>query len=669
MVILDILFDVYDTKQFISLSIIDNKIFDDSNICVHKLYPKPVSNLYFYKIQFHDYKYENKFKVENRSFCKEIVSATYNIYVCIDIDAVCKNMCEDKQLQNNFDKLIKKIQESDLNKQHNYNISPPNVKEYINDRYMFPNEYICDNYYVLNNNYVYDAHLKKIVTYQESEKNIFKRKGCIFQTNNVKKFIESEFFNIDIPTLIIMPTGMVNYWKLRSENFELVSFADCTDLVIKLHLIDKKYEQIIIHELHNSYIESIKNIAVFANCNFVWIINSLPLRYYFSTKITPIKISINKLIILTNLWVDLDKYMVPVKNVTCKTYSFGLYRFLVTKLQNMYCVVNYENSYDDIIKTDIVLSKDEKYIHDLILKYYNNWLYNLTTDPKNRYSTVSYEYNNKILHKINNTFFLLLTSIFQKKNISEYFYNKIDNLLKQSNYIKNEIKCMITNYETVNKVSNIVNIYSKFNSNKWLCDHIKILDSKIKKLSEVNSMYEYHKQFASYNKYDTPVCLICDYCNGTETVLDKVTLSEKYSMVKYMCGHGACLECFFGTLSNNNRCHLCNCCITVDNVVIIEDQIVSSIITYLNTFTEKTLVVTSLRINDYVQQINPKIDVLNIRSYTIHNFINKNRNFVNLIILCSSDQPVSDNNEINSIVEHYKLFNVELKVIELLAQI
>src|SRR5690606_9658656 len=103
-------------------------------------------------------------------------------------------------------------------------------------------------------------------------------------------------------TLIILPTNMTKLWP----KYHKITFDELLGLKqssIK-NLKRKNFIRIIIHECHIQFLAAIKNLVDKICCNTVWIINSLPLRYYFSVDKTPEKLNINDLATLTNLWLN-----------------------------------------------------------------------------------------------------------------------------------------------------------------------------------------------------------------------------------------------------------------------------------------------------------------------------------------------------------------------------
>lgn len=644
----------------------------DKYDAIWTLTPTPIKNYFDYKIIFADYKYDDIYLPVRKSYCKQVIASIYEIYVYLDMDNIYES-CDNIILHNSLGKLFTSLQIQQLRKKYRFNIDctdninctdNTNLIRFINNKYQSREMILPWNFFIINNKYVFDFTDNLCSNIDYVEKKLFERYGCIIETNNVINTLRSNLFDLTKKTLVIVPLNMSNMWAGINTNIKisLITHDKFTSMNYDDILKMGSFDQIIFNESYEIYIKKISGLLKSTNCKYFWIINSLPIRYYFGTEYTPAKLKLSDLEKIISLW-----YVnVIVDNIESDD---SIIRYLTTQLQNIYLIVNYDNINNKLIDDQyhISLSAYENDMYRKLYNVYNNWIYNLSGDPNNKYSTINKKKSSIIEERLFNTFLILMMSTIPKSNSSEFFINYINEFTDRGNNLVCIYDRYISNYSLVNKTSesfNYLSDYSNYSNNNHskIQTHINSLIDKKDTLLRSLTRYKNFCQKDFYSKYDDTTCQIC--CLNDP--------SEKLTMVKFICGHSFCLDCTIGIISTKNECPYCKEPITVDKIAIIEDTITikdltisgkKKFINYLNSMMGSILVITDSNIRHIASTSNVKIKILNIYNQTIAQYIKKSQ--VSNVVFVTSPTDIKSHRikqEINNLIGYYHSLNNRPKI-------
>lgn len=617
----------YDLVYIPQSGIIINNF--DSEI-IYEFEELEMSNFFYFRIEFDKYKYDKYYQPTTQSYTNKLSKRIYNLFLYLNLDVIYQNR-DNKTLCRKLTYYFSILQIEDIQKKKIYNIGEKKLNYFFDYRNL-NNMYIIPWYYFrINNDLVFDLKQKKLISSDETKRNQFKRKGGIIETNNVRKLINNIFVPND-KILVIIPNNMTDLWT----NTHKITYNELlllNELDIK-KLQNKKFKQIVIHECHIIFLTDIKKLVNRLECNNIWIINSLPLKYYFENNSN--KLTINELFTITNLW---SNFTLSEK----KKYKTELIRLLFTKLNQYYAIINYKMDYSCINTIKLPLMPLEMNIYREFMKYYNNWRNNLTNDPDNHYSFTTIKKNNKIETKIYNAVITLILSIVEKNNIPNFFESNTKIILKKTIDLNKNLDQMLNKYYFLNKMS-----YHKIMNNEIIDfnDILSNLQDK-KKITEIKiNNYQRYLEGTVYTAFEDNLCPIC-------------YSSDNITMTKLICGHTICLECIFGTIKKSNKCPICGEFINIHKIAIIKEttpNYVSNIVKYLKKLTKTSIILTDLyMIDNLLTNLKYNTNIINITKPTTLNKINKIKKIENIIILTTPKKIMP--NEIDKIINYYSLLN------------
>ena len=665
----------------------------NSKELLYKLPEKEMTRFFYFRIEFDSYKYANYYQPKTDVYKEEMTSRVYNLVLYLNLTTIMRDKGFTKSLYHKLSHYLASIQMKDIQCKKDYHTDEDNINYFINYRntnamYIIP--WYCVK---LNNNIVFDLKQKKIML--TNTKNInkicFKRKGGIIETNNVRKLIKTYFrvtklqlpnlndlFNqqqmddLDskalvtcsikqsIPTrpgktLIILPSNMVDLWP----GYNILTYDKL--LVLKNsdieYLRSGNFGQVIVHECYVQVLPHIKSLVALLDCEQVWIINSLPLRYYFATDKTPSKLNVNDLASITNLWLNFG-------TGEKRRYKTELIRLLLTKFNQFYTIINYKTELD-FFHIRLGATPFEKYIYTELNKSYHNWKSKLTNDKENKYSFTTKEKNNAIESKIFNTVVSLMTSVVKSNQIGQYFEPIIKKSLVKINKMNTKIKELVDVYQQVS-TSKTYKIHS--------CD-IDEFNYIFNELKENDTMTK--SMIANYNRYLTGTI----YQDLEDNACPICYSSDELVKTKLICGHCICIECILSSLKSSTKCPVCNEHINTQKIAIMQESLVcqnsdvdksklipqaysSNLLNLLKNFDRMTVILTNLSAFDNLVDDDYKMNVINVSNKNVSDKIKKIYNVDQIILLvapkCMYNK--STEKEFYHIINYFKLFNKKPKI-------
>ena len=611
---------------------------------LYKFIELEATNYFYFKIEFSHYQYILLYQPKSLSYKNVVAKRIYNLYLYLNISAISNISNISKTLNRKLTHYFTMLQIKEIKEKKNYHTNEKTIGQYINYRYL-NNFYLIPWYhYRINSNHVFDLKHKTLLGAKHVTKINCKRKGCIIETNNVVKLIQTDYFQVTREkTLIILPSNMVNLWPnaltLTYDQFLCFSKEDANNIR------NQNISQIIIHECHEQFLVGIKNLVDIIKCKYIWVINSLPLRYYFSADQTPTKLKINELATISNLWFNFSK-------IEKKKYKTEIIKMLLTKLNQMYTIVKYNTNYTDIDTIKLPMTDFEKYTHGIFNTYYENWKNKLTNDPNNIYSITTKKKNTKIESKIYNAVITLITSVVSDTHVPIFFKNSIKNILNKTIKVNVRLDCLIKNYYEANKTTRYKNTDNDIiNFDYILAD----LNDKKNKTNTRISNYKRYLDGTVYHSFNDKCCPIC-------------YSSEDLIKSKLICGHFICLDCILSTLSSSSKCPVCNEFININKIAIIEDTInnyYSNIMSYIKNINNTTLLLTDLTAStNIIHNTKYKNNIIDINKSNVMNKIKKIQKIDNIVLLITPENMISPNilEELEKVIGFFQLFNKKPKI-------
>lgn len=367
----------------------NNQIINpDTNSIIYSFEYSEFSNYFYITLEYFDFKIKNN-----------IYKSYYYIMINIKKKTTNKQFLEALQ----YYLILSKIYNLKSKKSYIQN----NINDFIKLR---SNELMSiEPWFTIKiGNYYFDLKKSKFIDEKDLIKSYFNYYGGIIESNDVKRIIP----NFDPNSLIIVPNNMTQLYTNCITYDNIIENAQPS--------LDeneyKKYETLIIHEFDISYIYIIKDLINNIQPKFIWIINSLPLKYYFDQKI-----KINEISKLSNIWINFD-----TKNR--KKYKTDLYNLFFNNFNKYYAIFNYDLDIKIPIYK-ISLTKFEKDLFNSINEFYLNWKLKLD-------SVISESKDNKIKSKIFNTFLILILNIQSQSTVFNFFkenYNQDIDIYNKDN--------------------------------------------------------------------------------------------------------------------------------------------------------------------------------------------------------------------------------------------
>lgn len=623
-------------------------------------FEKPEIKKYFHiTLDFDSYQYDYFYLNQTDFYQKKLSRRVYKVTMNLDLKKILKNRFLPASLEESLVYYFCIGQAYELSKIKKYTINQSQVFSFIKYRSENLMYFIDWKYFRINEDYVFDLKEKSIVKSNIIKKIKFKRKGGIIETNNVKMIVQKHFYSMD-NLLVILPSTMTNIWpenifKITYDNLINLKKSEIKDLYTKAKQT-KTIKTIIIHECHIQFLVGLKYICNILDCETIWVINSLPLNFYFSFEKTPTLLNINDLSTLSNLWMCFS--------LTEKTIRKSeLQRLFFTKLDQYYAKVYYKNKiFDKYPVIKFKLEPMEKLIYDEFFKYFDCWKKNLHGDTNNIYSTSTLKKNNKLECKIFNSVINLITSVVKNENISLFFKKKIEDTLEITKDIDTKIKNLDKTYNQLNTPENFnfVTMTVLEDAITKISDKKTLIQTKIDTYKNYakNQIYETTQTAQTIQTKDPSNCLIC---YGNENLI----------FTKLICNHLICLECIISSLSQNKYCPVCREYINIQKIAIVYETIKnysSNLNGYLQDLTPETVIITDL---DGLSNISciylNKINVLNINDKNISNKIKNINQVTNILIFTCPEKIISKKNlqKLNQIIQYFSLLNKKINFCKL----
>ncbi|AGF85215.1 hypothetical protein QJ854_gp567 [Moumouvirus goulette] len=408
--------------------------------------------------------------------------------------------------------------------------------------------------------------------------------------------------------------------------YDVVYYQDLESIRIK-NLKIKNYERVILHECYVIDLPIIKKIIRSIKINCIWIINSLPIKFYFNEIKNS---SINNLFSYLNIWLNFSE---TVKN----KHKIDAVKHIYTNLNDSYFIMKYpEKIYTTL---PIKPSNIEQLIHDFYIKIYNNWINNLTNNPNNIYSSCSKEKNKLIKTKIFNSIILLSTAVINKETINIFFHEKVKKILQACEKTKNQLENCYNKYKYADQIT-----YIKL-TQQDIININEIMDDIKKKINvdKIISNYTRYNRNEHYKIFDEK----CPICYGEEEIIK----------TKLICGHDVCLECIMNIIPNSKYCPICNEYINLNKIAIITNEKESDLIKLLNDTEKNTLILTNISIN--TNYLSNEINIINFTKNNTYTKILQINNIKNIIVLTTPKKYMSkkDIYLLDKIISHYEIFN------------
>lgn len=637
--------DKTDLFYCVSKGIIYNKI---KNKIVYQLKYTEIPRYFNFNLEFESYQSNKIYQSNTNTYKNTIIGSIYNLVLYIDIHNL---FCDRFRINNKVLKILCYyliiIQIRQLKTNKSYNITKENLPFKINDIINNPIQLIPWNLFLLGKNITLDLKNIKLVTNKQIPKKKFQKTGCIFESNNIDKLTHELRKKITTKSLVIIPTGFPKLWT----NCSSITYTTYIDLVQLNDNFENKFKNkkmihnIIVHECYIQYIPIIKKlIQYFVDCKSIWIINSLPLKYYISNdNNTEGKFTIGNVFKLANIWANFstnDK----------KSYKTEIIRFIMADFNKLYFKINFPT--DDLPVQIISPNILELNIFNEFRKFHMDWLSKLNNDKNNIYSSTSKHKNNRIKSKIYDCVMVLSLSVINNNDITIFFKNKIQKTLDINCKISKKIEKMIDVYISARKTS-----HHKINE-KTPVDFTKIVNSLTQKKDKINSVISNYNRYQKNGFYDSIKDNDCPVC-----------YDDDYIKTKLICGHTVCLTCVLNILPNSKGCPLCMEPININKMAIIRESIGESnnysemLDLLFKNLSNETLILTNLE------------ETHNIMLYRGFNvwllkcsFIAKKINFLSkittVIILSSPLNSINDSDKLDfeMFQEYIKLVNPNISI-------
>ncbi|AZL89264.1 ring finger protein,ANK-FNIP containing [Megavirus baoshan] len=617
-----------------SLGIIVDNI---SGKLIHKLSINNKNKYYNIELIFCNYQYAKIYEpfndLLNKSYSKYIYSKKYNIVLNLNIKNLLGQSIQSKKARIKLCDHLYIIQLRNIIKNKNYEIKINKLNYYIKNHELICG-YIIPWYYIdIGKEYYFNFKDKNIYHNKLIKKIKFKRKGGIIETNNAFDVISKIISNNEYEknkTLIIMPNNMINTYN----DIKIVYHENIIDLQNKSY----DYDRIIIHECNISFLMVIKKLLNNINIECVWIVNTLPFKYYFDDNNIS---SINNIFSFLNIWLDFNTNKK-------KLYKIDVIKYIFMEFNNKYAIINY--NLDKIKYLTFNASKTEQYIHDEYMKHYNHWLLNLTNDPDNKYSFCNKKKNNIIKSKIYNSLIILSFSNIPKNQVNDFFEPKIITTINASNNAKHNIDLLINKYHSANRIS-----FLKFGQYDIIDfqEIISNLNENKKKIETVLSNYNRYNKSKQYNE----ILIDCPICYGSENLIQ----------TKLICGHTICLDCILNILPNSKKCPICNEHINIKKIAIIHSNIntISSFYNHFTNLDKNSIILTNIMLGKKLPFCNAIILNITQNNFSSKLSLIKSMKIISNIIIITTPNNITSKYDrifLDKIICNIKLFHNQVNI-------
>ena len=635
-----------DINSDLTLDIETSQILTAKNEVVYVLPNINYPYMYF-TLTFESYDYEHIYNPDTKSVDKLAKLKTYLLELNIDIQYLIKK---------NIKKYVPEIigyfvilQVRSIQMKNSNITYDGNIQKFVTERNTSYLNLIPLHLYKINDKNFFDFVQNKFIDVEKTKINIqkFSRLGGIIETNNPKKIVQDNFNLNNKKTLVIIPKNMTDIWN--KTNAKICTFDDllCLKKSNFKKTFNRNWDKIIIHECHIQIVIAIRNLLKKNNCDCIWIINTLPLQYYFSIKDKPINITFSEFNKYLKFWLD-SEFITKNKMLVNK--------FVASNFNNLYTKIIYDNK----LINDIIHMKPGKLEKNLILQldhHYNKWKHKLNNDKNNKYSFTDKSSLIQIEKKIFNVLMTLNLSMIDKKNTNQFMKNKIDyNIKKIKDYgidIHDDIKTCNKSNTTINSTINaFISDLLKRNRILEKLDNIQKENSVM-----VNNYNRYVDNYDNDYKLDCDSCPICYEPFDNEFVLQTLLI----------CGHCICVDCIINTMTNNNECPICREYITVNNMAIIGDNI-SDFMKLCESFDNHTAIVTNINGFENLLHHNMQVKILNVNNRNIPKQLKELTTLHKIILVKSNkyEHKLHLNWKIDSILGYFNSFNVKPDITQII---
>jgi hypothetical protein len=558
---------------------------------------------YWFELVFHSYKYQNIYNSETKSIQQVICGKKYHFIFHLNVSIFIQNPNINKHVLEQVAKILTVCQINDflrpptpvcaikedlMDKVQNQSYCIPYEKifPFITYRESHPMYFIPWEIYRLDNKVGFDLKNKRFVKSDSIQKTFFRRTGGIIETTHpnviMDRLCDGTKSTEKLPNnnLIIAPSTI----KITCKNATVLTYDNlvANDNSIFKQISKNRWDRIIIRECHINFLPSIKKLLSYVKCDTVWIINILPLRFYFTLDSTPHKLRLRHLVTISNIWMNLS-HDIKRKNKT------SIARLLFTKFNQYYSVVKIPSTLDCSLtfsKKNLIMKSIEVNIFNQYKKWYDNWLGCLDNNPNNQYSIASKKKIIEIKEKLFNSYMGLITRVVSSDNVSFILDKKITRLMCFLYTTRHEFKELYNAHVKMNKQSH--NIIQSHGNELDLANMCTQLKYAIEKLSEKEDFYcEYIEKIKKINYSDLSDNTQCPICYGDFiTESDGNNPMEKLPRVVTICSHTMCVECFIDSMTTSNECPICREHTNTEKAVIVRESLSSkytpSLVSYLN---------------------------------------------------------------------------------------
>lgn len=597
---------------------------------------RPWAPYFWYELRFCKYNYHKAYNPLSQSYQKTVCSRSFSMYLHIDITLILKIQTTPRldQMMWDLGYALSKIQVYEIRAPNKYNLDITAIKAYLNSRrtnYMYMVPWF---YYRLDLQHVFDLKSRSIapLTAQAIPKVPFMLRGCLIETNDASRLIGDHFrgTSCDAVTLVMLPQPMAHLWDGRRVRVltlaQLTRRLDGSDAWSDSIL--EGIQQLIIHECHEGFLTEIKRIVSSSCISTIWVINSLPLHYYFSKSTerpdATLKVHTADLASMMNLWAFFT-------NEQKTEYQTEIYKTIFTMFNQLYATVTYESSSIESIRPDLfALSPFESRIWHSFYGYYNNWLHSLTNDPSNRYSMTNTRAAYKLEAKVQQSIHQLLSTIVPQCSMHKHYGPHIAFVIQKIQQTIEDLRPEIRKYlaldkDTITKIGDtiVVNPH-QYAATLQALEQSAISIHRNYERYKIGSVYRIEADasiqqlaYAQTSKHSIdlisqlcqPLSITCPICySDTDTDTELV-------WTQFVCGHVVCLDCVLGSIRASNSCPICKEFINTQRIAVIADTSClteQSVYEYVSSLDSNSLIITDLDVFTNGPNRNCKATVVNV---------------------------------------------------------
>jgi len=307
-------------------------------------------------IVFDSYVYDyvpNSFAIENSVYVIQPIGSVYKIIFQIDLEpaVLLVNNLRNSFYPNLMSRHLIETQIRKLYEKKSYQTT--DIGTFITER---EGEYLSMDkwtHFRLDDAHIFNWKKKTIGLKKRSFK--FRRKGGLIETNNLGLFLQTYFATVSTDLIICPDKLKYIYQSDFIITYEELGKIASTKLIG--HVPKKNPFRIIALECRQEYLSVIKFIAGKFSAEIIWIVNSLPLKYYFGRESR--KLTMNNILTLSNVWIGLD-------NTEKKSNKKELIRFFLTEFNLVYAKYLYAVPEMNTIRISDALNQTDRQIASVV---------------------------------------------------------------------------------------------------------------------------------------------------------------------------------------------------------------------------------------------------------------------------------------------------------------